>query len=339
MRSALAKLRKTVKQIIFVGLLMVALMAFNAIPLIPKQFYYWLSSVVAIGLLVWTIFKFKGKSDKYINERGYVVLAKVNELEHRFIAMQLLCRDLTPNEVVHHINGNKTDNHVRNLCLMDGERHEHFHSWLRWKKEKNRRYPTIAQQKRVLIDEYGGTLLEHIRPTMIKNAPTQTDGTKGNDISADDLEIFIVRRNNLTNKVFVEFDEEVLISPDGKDVELDTERFGPSEEMFETELTENQKNACRDKTKQRALKLSKEQKQHELQKKLFIELRKERKRLADERGVPAYIVFDDKTLTEISEVMPESESLLRQIKGVGPEKLRLYGAHFINIVKKFKNAG
>lgn len=46
---------------------------------------------------------------------------------------------------------------------MDSEKHEHHHSWLKWKKEKTGRYPSIAQQKRVLENEYGGMLLESVR--------------------------------------------------------------------------------------------------------------------------------------------------------------------------------
>ncbi len=231
----------------FFGFLIVVVSLFYLIPLIPIHFYYW----SAAAAFCWIIFKFSRKSEKYINERGYVVLVKENELEHRHIAKQLLVRDLAQNEIVHHINGNKIDNKVQNLCLMDSEKHEHFHAWLKWKKEKSKKYPPIIQQKKVLVDEYGGTLLEN------------------------------------------------LIAP-----------------------------------------LANEDKDNlELQKKLFEELRKERKRLADEKNVPVYMIFDNKTLVEMSEIMPDSESMMLQVRGVGPYKFQLYGASFINIVKKFKSAG
>jgi hypothetical protein len=99
---------------------------------------------------------------RVIDVDGYVVLLPINEREHRFIASQEIGRNLASNEHVHHINGNKTDNQIENLCLMDNEKHEHFHAWLRWKKEKDGMYPSINDQKRVLVQEYSGTLLENL---------------------------------------------------------------------------------------------------------------------------------------------------------------------------------
>ena len=115
-------------------------------------------------LIAW-VFTTVKRSATYINSNGYVVLKEFNELEHRHIAKQLLGRNLHRNEIVHHINGKRTDNRVNNLCLMDGEKHEHFHAWLSWKKEKSGRYPSINDQKRVLEQEYGGMLLEKIKQT------------------------------------------------------------------------------------------------------------------------------------------------------------------------------
>ena len=110
-------------------------------------------------LLLWL---FKVKQKREINSRGYVFLTEVEELEHRYIAMQLLGRKLHSDEVVHHINGLKTDNQIGNLCLMNKEKHEYFHSWLKWKKEKSGSYPNFKKQKNVLEKEYGGTLLENL---------------------------------------------------------------------------------------------------------------------------------------------------------------------------------
>ena len=100
---------------------------------------------------------------KYINSSGYVVLTKSNELEHRFVAKQILGRNLMPNEVVHHLNGRRADNQISNLCLIDRENHELFHTWLRRKKEKNGHYPSFSDQNRILVAEYGGTLLKDFK--------------------------------------------------------------------------------------------------------------------------------------------------------------------------------
>lgn len=116
--------------------------------------------LAAIGIrkIIWS-------SEKYIDKRGYVVLKKVNELEHRWIAMKVISRELKSNEVVHHINGKKTENQLSNLCVMDRDKHEHFHSWLSWKKDKEGLYPSLSAQKSTLVTQYGGLLLADFRST------------------------------------------------------------------------------------------------------------------------------------------------------------------------------
>ncbi len=58
---------------------------------------------------------------------------------------------------------------------------------------------------------------------------------------------------------------------------------------------------------------------------LFQSLRALRKKLADARGVPAYVVLSDATLLEIARRRPTSEEELRSISGIGPKKLAQYG--------------
>jgi ATP-dependent DNA helicase RecQ len=62
---------------------------------------------------------------------------------------------------------------------------------------------------------------------------------------------------------------------------------------------------------------------------LFDRLRTVRKRLADENGVPAYIVFSDATLKAMAELRPASEDELLTVPGVGPAKLERYGTEFL----------
>lgn len=62
---------------------------------------------------------------------------------------------------------------------------------------------------------------------------------------------------------------------------------------------------------------------------LFERLRARRKELADERGVPAYVVFSDATLMEMAAARPSSLGELAQISGVGPAKLSRYGEEFL----------
>ena len=63
---------------------------------------------------------------------------------------------------------------------------------------------------------------------------------------------------------------------------------------------------------------------------LFERLRDLRKRLADERDVPAYIVFSDVALRQMARNYPESERDFARISGVGEKKLREYGEVFLN---------
>ena len=57
---------------------------------------------------------------RYQNKDGYVLVRIGNhyEFEHRIIMKQYLGRNLASNEVVHHINGIKSDNMIENLRLV-----------------------------------------------------------------------------------------------------------------------------------------------------------------------------------------------------------------------------
>ena len=61
----------------------------------------------------------------------------------------------------------------------------------------------------------------------------------------------------------------------------------------------------------------------------FLRLRELRKRLADARDLPAYVVFHDCTLREMAERRPLTRAQLLDVPGVGPAKLERYGAAFL----------
>ncbi len=63
---------------------------------------------------------------------------------------------------------------------------------------------------------------------------------------------------------------------------------------------------------------------------LFERLRELRKKLADERDVPAYIIFSDVSLRQMARNYPESENDFARISGVGEKKLREFGEVFLN---------
>jgi ATP-dependent DNA helicase RecQ len=65
----------------------------------------------------------------------------------------------------------------------------------------------------------------------------------------------------------------------------------------------------------------------------FEELRKLRRRIADEKGLPAYIVFADATLKAMAAHRPQTEEGLLAIPGVGNRKLEQYGEMFLDVLR------
>lgn len=67
---------------------------------------------------------------------------------------------------------------------------------------------------------------------------------------------------------------------------------------------------------------------------LFEELRSLRSQLAQEKNLPPYVIFSDKTLMELAEKQPQTSLEFLQIKGVGKSKLDNYGEQFLALLKK-----
>lgn len=70
-------------------------------------------------------------------------------------------------------------------------------------------------------------------------------------------------------------------------------------------------------------------------KKLFAKLRSLRKQLADEDDVPPYVVFNDKTLAEMAQLTPTTDSEFLSVSGVGFTKLSKYGAPFMQLIRNY----
>lgn len=68
---------------------------------------------------------------------------------------------------------------------------------------------------------------------------------------------------------------------------------------------------------------------------LFEELRKARKDMADEKGIPPYTIFPDTTLLEMAYYYPMSKEQLLPLYGVGEAKLKKYGSAFIGMIKNY----
>ncbi|GAB4190771.1 MAG: DNA helicase RecQ [Wenzhouxiangellaceae bacterium] len=65
---------------------------------------------------------------------------------------------------------------------------------------------------------------------------------------------------------------------------------------------------------------------------LWDALRSCRRRLAEEQGVPPYVIFHDATLAQMVEQRPTSLRDMAAISGVGEHKLEAYGADFIEVI-------
>lgn len=65
---------------------------------------------------------------------------------------------------------------------------------------------------------------------------------------------------------------------------------------------------------------------------LFQRLRALRKQLADEAGVPPYVVFSDATLRGMVRLRPQGEEELLRVSGVGQVKLGRYGTQFLDVI-------
>jgi ATP-dependent DNA helicase RecQ len=66
---------------------------------------------------------------------------------------------------------------------------------------------------------------------------------------------------------------------------------------------------------------------------LFETLRGTRKQLAEQRGVPPYIIFTDTTLRELARVRPSTLERMRYISGIGAAKLSEYGDRILAIIR------
>ncbi len=70
---------------------------------------------------------------------------------------------------------------------------------------------------------------------------------------------------------------------------------------------------------------------------LFELLRLLRKQIADEQGVPPYVVFSDRTLREMAAILPLTAEDMLAVSGVGEVKLERYGHQFLRILDRFQS--
>jgi len=71
---------------------------------------------------------------------------------------------------------------------------------------------------------------------------------------------------------------------------------------------------------------------------IFDQLRALRKEIATTNNVPPYVVFSDKTLKELSNIMPSNKIEMLEIHGIGAIKFERYGQAFLELIEEINNA-
>ena len=74
----------------------------------------------------------------------------------------------------------------------------------------------------------------------------------------------------------------------------------------------------------------------EVESSLFEALRTLRMSLARKQGVPPYLVFSDKTLTDMCRKLPENREEMLGVTGVGEKKFESYGERFLEEIRKYR---
>jgi len=70
---------------------------------------------------------------------------------------------------------------------------------------------------------------------------------------------------------------------------------------------------------------------------IFDRLRGLRREIAEKEGVPAYIVFGDKTLAQMAASLPVTKEAMLAVSGVGEVKFERYGEAFLKLLKELEN--
>jgi ATP-dependent DNA helicase RecQ len=81
----------------------------------------------------------------------------------------------------------------------------------------------------------------------------------------------------------------------------------------------------------------KEEEWAEVDPELFQLLRRKRAELAKKQGVPAFVIFGDKSLRDMAMIKPITREAFATVYGVGDHKLRAYADAFIEVINKYLN--
>ena len=147
----------------------------------------------------------------------------------------------------------------------------------------------------------------------------------GADISQYDWQLLIQQMINL-GLIEMAYDQYNILklTPESKEV------------LFEGRKVQLVKMKAIKERKEKKAKVEKTQtKRQRVRDELFEQLRLLRKQLAQKKGVPPYIIFSDATLEEMAAVRPTNDIDMRNISGVGEQKMQLYAKFFMKEIINF----
>ena len=67
---------------------------------------------------------------------------------------------------------------------------------------------------------------------------------------------------------------------------------------------------------------------------VFEALKKWRREKSEQMGVPAFVIFADKTLQELALALPRSPADLLLVRGIGPAKAERFGIEALAVIAK-----
>ncbi len=147
----------------------------------------------------------------------------------------------------------------------------------------------------------------------------------GRDASQRDWQFFMMQLINL-GFLEVAYDAKnvLRLTPLSEEVLFNKKKV----ELVRPQVAETRKEQAKAKAKAKP-------KRERVRDELFEILRVLRRELAQQRGVPPYVIFSDATLEEMAAKRPTIDADLMEISGVGERKLQLYGNFFIDKIIEY----
>jgi hypothetical protein len=106
------------------------------------------------------------KTGKIKTVNGYICI-RVNKkyiYEHRLLMERHLGRPLLKSEIVHHKNGIKDDNNIKNLELLNKKGHDKLHTSERWETERTSFLPEKERCLQPRTGRHEGSLCKRYKP-------------------------------------------------------------------------------------------------------------------------------------------------------------------------------